>query len=179
MADIAWGRKDWAAALPLLEALAEAAEQAFGPRARLWQRAGWSAQMTGDVERARVNYRRAFAAEPAYLPTLLCWSQLAQAQEWWQDVRTTVPLVLAQSEAKLTDVDRAEHLQALGPSPHGVGGRQRGRGGVHAGDRVGARSARSARGAGRGQLQDGRGGTGRRSRPHRAESRAARGSHVA
>jgi tetratricopeptide (TPR) repeat protein len=114
MADIAWGRKDWATALPLLEALAEAAEQAFGPRVRLWQRAGWSAQMTGDVERARVNYRRAHAAEPDYLPTLLCWSQLAQAQGWWQDVRTTVPLVLAQSEAKLTDVDRAEHLQALG-----------------------------------------------------------------
>jgi tetratricopeptide (TPR) repeat protein len=114
MADIAWVRKDWAAALPLLEALAEAAEEAFGPRVRLWQRAGWAAQMTGDVERARVNYRRAFAAEPAYLPTLLCWSQLAQAQGWWQDVRTTVPMVLAQSEAKLTDVDRAEHLQALG-----------------------------------------------------------------
>ena len=114
MADIAWGRKDWARALPLLEALAEAAEQTLEPRARLWQRAGWSAQMTGDVERARVNYRRAYVAEPGYLPTLLCWSQLAQAQGWWQDVRTTVPLVLAQSEAKLTAVDRAEHLLALG-----------------------------------------------------------------
>jgi len=113
-ADIAWGRKDWARALPLLETLAEAAEQTLEPRARLWQRAGWSAQMTGDVERARVNYRRAYVAEPGYLPTLLCWSQLAQAQGWWQDVRTTVPLVLAQSEAKLTAVDRAEHLLALG-----------------------------------------------------------------
>jgi tetratricopeptide (TPR) repeat protein len=114
LAEIAWGRKDWAVALPLLEALAEAAEQALEPRARLWQRAGWSAQMTGDVERARVNYRRAHAAEPEYLPTLLCWSQLAEAQGWWQDVRTTVPLVLAQAEAKLTAVDRAEHLMALG-----------------------------------------------------------------
>jgi len=72
MADVTWGRKDWATALPLLEALAEAAEQSGEPRARHWQRAGWSAQMTGDVERARVNYRRAHAAEPGYLPTLLC-----------------------------------------------------------------------------------------------------------
>ncbi len=77
--------------------------------------------MTGDVERARVNYRRAYAAEPGYLPTLLCWSQLAEAQEWWQDVRTTVPLVLAQAEAKLTEVDRAEHLMALGQAHMALG----------------------------------------------------------
>ncbi|HJX54019.1 MAG TPA: hypothetical protein VJ801_14730 [Polyangia bacterium] len=121
MAEIAWGRKDWARALPLLEALAQAAEQAFEPRARLWQRAGWSAQMTGDVERARVNYRRAYAAGPTYLPTLLCWSQLAEAQGWWQDVRTTVPLVLAQAEAKLTEVDRAEHLMGLGQAHLALG----------------------------------------------------------
>ncbi len=121
MAEIAWGRKDWAAALPLLETLAEAAEQSLEPKARLWQRAGWSAQMTGDVERARVNYRRAYAAEPGYLPTLLCWSQLAEAQEWWQDVRTTVPLVLAQAEAKLTGADRAEHLMALGQAHMALG----------------------------------------------------------
>jgi tetratricopeptide (TPR) repeat protein len=121
MAEITWDRKDWAAALPLLEATAQAAEQAFAPRARLWHRAGWSAQMTGDVERARVNYRRAHAAEPAYLPTLLCWSQLAEAQGWWQDVRTTVPLVLAQAEAKLTPVDRAEHLMALGQAHMALG----------------------------------------------------------
>ena len=121
MAEIEWGRKDWAAALPLLESLAEAAEQSMEPRARLWQRAGWSAQMTGDVERARVNYRRAYAAESGYLPTLLCWSQLAEAQEWWQDVRTTVPLVLAQDEAKLTAADRAEHLMALGQAHMALG----------------------------------------------------------
>jgi tetratricopeptide (TPR) repeat protein len=41
LAEIAWGRKDWATALPLFEALAEAAEQALEPKARLWQRAGW------------------------------------------------------------------------------------------------------------------------------------------
>ena len=114
MADVTWGRKDWAAALPLLEATAESAEKAAEPCARLWQRAGWSAQMTGDAERARVNYRRSHAAEPGYLPTLLCWSQLAEAQGWWQDVRTTVPLVLAKVDVKLTDADRAEHLMSLG-----------------------------------------------------------------
>jgi len=121
MADITWGRKDWPAALPLLEAAAEAAEKAGEPSARLWQKAGWSAQMTGDAERARVNYRRSHAGDPAYLPTLLCWSQLAEAQEWWQDVRTTVPLVLAQAEAKLTQADRAEHLAALGQAHMALG----------------------------------------------------------
>ena len=121
MADITWGRKDWARALPLLEALAAAAEQALEPRARLWQRAGWSAQMTGDVERARVNYRRAFAAEAGYLPTLLCWSQLAETQGWWQDVCATVPLILDQAEANLTAVDRAEHLLALGQAHLALG----------------------------------------------------------
>jgi len=101
--------------------LAAAAEQALEPRARLWQRAGWSAQMTGDVERARVNYRRAFAAEAGYLPTLLCWSQLAETQGWWQDVCATVPLILDQAEANLTAVDRAEHLLALGQAHLALG----------------------------------------------------------
>jgi golgin subfamily B member 1 len=121
LADISWGRKDWPVALPLFEALAGAAEKASEPAARLWQRAGWSAQMTGDLERARVNYRQAYSAEPSYLPTLLCWTQLAEAQGWSQDVRLTVPLVLDRPEANLTAVEQAEHLLALGQAHLSLG----------------------------------------------------------
>jgi len=52
MADITWAARI-GLGIAVVEALAAAAEQALEPRARLWQRAGWSAQMTGDVERAR------------------------------------------------------------------------------------------------------------------------------
>ncbi len=121
MAELAWDKKDWATALPLFEAQAEAAEKDAQPSAKLWQRAGWAAQMTGDVQRARVNYRHSHDVAPGYLPNLLCWAQLAEAQVWTQDVRQVVPEMLVQAEGKLTPVEKAEHLMALGEAHMALG----------------------------------------------------------
>lgn len=121
MADLSWDKKDWATALPLLEAMAEAADKESQPSAKLWQRAGWAAQMTGDVEHARESYRRSHEIDPNYLPNLLCWSQLAEAQDWTQDIRQVIPQMLAQAEAKLTPMEKAEHLMALGEAHMALG----------------------------------------------------------
>jgi len=43
---------------------------ALNESAQLWQKVAWSAQMLGDMERARAGYRRSYAALPTYLPTL-------------------------------------------------------------------------------------------------------------
>jgi tetratricopeptide (TPR) repeat protein len=114
MADIAWERKDFATALPLLEGLATGTEDGGAQAARLFQRAGWAAQMLGDNERARANYRNAHGDDPTYLPALLRWSALALAEKWWQDVVIAVPAVLARSDAGLTEDERIEYLEGLG-----------------------------------------------------------------
>jgi tetratricopeptide (TPR) repeat protein len=113
LAEIAWERKDWTTALPLLEGLATAAEEGGAP-ARMFQRAGWAAQMLGDSERARANYRSAHGHDPAYLPALLCWAALAVTEKLWQDAVVVVPLVLARADAGLTSEERAEYLEGLG-----------------------------------------------------------------
>ncbi|HEX7598958.1 MAG TPA: tetratricopeptide repeat protein, partial [Polyangia bacterium] len=114
LAELAWVRKNWNLALPLLENLAGSATHALDESARLWQKVAWSAQMLGDMDRARASYRRAYAALPTYWPTLLSWSQLAQTQGWWQDVCQTVPRLLAQAADRLTRTERADHLVGLG-----------------------------------------------------------------
>ncbi len=114
LADAAWQRKDWSAATSLLEDMAGSAKLAMEETASLWQKAAWSAQMTGEMERARSGYRRAFGVLPTHLPTLQTWSQLAGEQGWWQDVLTTVPRVLAQAGDRMTPAERATHLMRLG-----------------------------------------------------------------
>ena len=114
LAELAWVRKDWPAALPLLENLAGSAKDALDESARLWQKVAWSAQMLGDMERARAGYRRSHAALPTYLPTLQAWSQLALSQQWWQDVCLTVPRLLSQTGDRLSAAEQADHLFALG-----------------------------------------------------------------
>ncbi len=114
LAELAWVRKDWNCALPLLENMAGSATHALDESARLWQKVAWSAQMLGDWERARASYRRSYAALPTYLPTLQAWSQLASAQGWWQDVCQTVPHLLSHSGDRLTVAERAEAYLALG-----------------------------------------------------------------
>jgi len=114
LAELAWVRKDWTVALPLLENLAGSAKDALDESARLWQKVAWSAQMLGDMERARAGYRRSYAAQPTYLPTLQSWSQLARTQGWWQDVCQIVPRLLSQAGDRLTAAERADHLFGLG-----------------------------------------------------------------
>jgi tetratricopeptide (TPR) repeat protein len=114
LAELAWVRKDWTCALPLLENMAGSATHALDESARLWQKVAWSAQMLGDWERARASYRRSYAALPTYLPTLQAWSQLAITQGWWQDVCQTVPRLLAQANERLTIAERADAYLALG-----------------------------------------------------------------
>ncbi|MBN2575448.1 MAG: hypothetical protein JXP73_12865 [Deltaproteobacteria bacterium] len=114
LADAAWERKEWSLAYPLLEDMAGAANQAMEESAQLWQKAGWSAQMAGDVDRARGDYRKAYAALPTHLPTLEAWSRLAVERGWWQDVVTTVPRLLAVRGTEMPGEERAGHLLALG-----------------------------------------------------------------
>ena len=114
LAELAWVRKDWTVALPLFENMAGSATHALDASARLWQKVAWSAQMLGDMERARAAYRRSYAALPTYLPTLQSWLQLARTQGWWQDVCQTVPRLLSQMAARLTVSERADLLFALG-----------------------------------------------------------------
>ncbi len=110
-----WERKDWATVLPLLESAAsDGTERSADETARLYQRAGWAAQMLGDEARARDHYRRSHASRPDYLPNLLCWAELALREEWSQDIRDVVPLVLGRGEAQLTAPERIEYLQGLG-----------------------------------------------------------------
>jgi golgin subfamily B member 1 len=114
LADAAWESKDWAAAFPLLEGMAGSANHAMEESAQLWHRAAWSAQMAGDVERARGDYRKAYAMLPTHLPTLEAWSRLAGAHGWWQDVLTTVPRLLALRGAEMTGEERAGLLLQIG-----------------------------------------------------------------
>jgi hypothetical protein len=114
LAELAWVRKDWTAALPLFENMAGSATHALDASARLWQKVAWSAQMLGDMERARAAYRRSYAALPTYLPTLQAWTELARIQGWWQDVCQTVPRLLSQMADRLTLSERADQLFALG-----------------------------------------------------------------
>ena len=114
LAEAAWERNDWAAALPLLEGMAGSAKNAMEETAQLWHKAAWSAQMSGDMERARANYRKAYAALPTHLPTLKSWSRLAGDWGWWQDVLTTVPRLLTLTGEQMPGEERAGHLMQLG-----------------------------------------------------------------
>jgi tetratricopeptide (TPR) repeat protein len=114
LADAAWERSDWSAAAPLLEGMAGSAKNALEETAQLWHKAAWSAQMSGDTERARANYRKAFGAMPTHLPTLKSWSRLAGDWGWWQDVITTVPRLLALTGEQMPGEERAGHLMQLG-----------------------------------------------------------------
>jgi len=114
LAELAWTSKDWSRALPLFEDMAGSTTQALDTSARLWQKVGWSAQMLGDMERARAAYRRSFAAMPDYLPTLRSWLQLACSRGWWQDVCQLVPHLLAQKTEPLPASERADLEVALG-----------------------------------------------------------------
>ncbi|HEY5282214.1 MAG TPA: tetratricopeptide repeat protein, partial [Polyangia bacterium] len=114
LAEIGWERKDWAAILPLFESLATATPAGGAQAARMFQRAGWAAQMLGDNERARVNYRNAHGDDPTYLPALLRWAALALSEKWWQDVIIAVPAVMARTDAGLTKDEQVEYLEGLG-----------------------------------------------------------------
>jgi len=114
LADIGWEAKDWTTVLPLFEMLATATEGGGAQAARLFQKAGWAAQMLGDNERARVNYRNAHGDDPTYLPALLRWASLALSEKWWQDVIIAVPAVLVRTDAGLTKDEQVEHLEGLG-----------------------------------------------------------------
>ena len=114
LAELAWVRKDWTVALPLLENMAGSAKHALDESARIWHKVAWSSQMLGDMERARAGYRRSYMALPTYLPTLQSWSQLARIQGWWQDVCQTVPHLLSEAGDRLAVSERADHLFALG-----------------------------------------------------------------
>jgi tetratricopeptide (TPR) repeat protein len=114
LAELAWERQDWTVAVPLLEGMAGTANTAMEESAQLWQKAAWSAQMAGDVERARQNYRKAYTMLPTHLPTLQAWSRLAVERGWWQDIITTVPRLLASCGAEMPGEERASHLLALG-----------------------------------------------------------------
>jgi tetratricopeptide (TPR) repeat protein len=114
LADLAWQRKDWSAALPLLEGMAGEANQAIEESAQLWHKAAFSAQMAGDIERARQSYRKAYGLLPTYLPTLQAWMQLALERGWWQDLMITVPRVLAIRGSEMPGEERAAHLLTLG-----------------------------------------------------------------
>ena len=121
LAEVAWETKDWATALPLLEGLATATEEGGAAAARLFQRAGWAAQMLGDNERARANYRNAHGDDPTYLPALLRWAALALAEKWWQDVVIAVPAVLARTDAGITQDEQVEYLEGLGEARLALG----------------------------------------------------------
>ena len=114
LADAAWERNDWTAAVPLLEGMAGSAKHAVEETAQLWHKAAWSAQMSGDMERARSNYRKAFAAQPTHVETLKAWSRLAGAWGWWQDIITTVPRLLSLVGDQMLGEERAGHLMQLG-----------------------------------------------------------------
>ncbi len=114
LAEAAWERNDWSAAVPLLEGMAGSAKHAMEETAQLWHKAAWSAQMSGDMERARANYRKAYAAMPTHLPTLKDWSRLAGDWGWWQDILTTVPRLLSLTGDQMTGEERAGHLMQMG-----------------------------------------------------------------
>jgi tetratricopeptide (TPR) repeat protein len=114
LADAAWKRNDWSAAAPLLEVLAGSAKNAAFESAELWHKAGWSAEMAGNVDRARANYRKAFAISPTHGPTLRDWSHLAGNWGLWQDVLITVPRLLAVDGSNMTGEVRAGHWMQLG-----------------------------------------------------------------
>ncbi|MBN2574585.1 MAG: hypothetical protein JXP73_08455 [Deltaproteobacteria bacterium] len=121
LAEASWEGKDWATALPLFEGLATATEEGGAQAARLFQRAGWAAQMLGDNERARANYRNAHGDDPNYLPALLRWAALALTEKWWQDVILAVPAILARSDAGITRDERLEYLEGLGEAHLALG----------------------------------------------------------
>jgi golgin subfamily B member 1 len=121
LAEASWEHKDWATALPLIESLATATEAGGAQAARLFQRAGWSAQMLGDNERARANYRNAHGDDPNYLPALLRWAALALAEKWWQDVVIAVPAILARTDAGITKEEHIEYLEGLGEARLALG----------------------------------------------------------
>ena len=121
LADLGWEAKDWTTVLPLFEMLATGTEAGGAQAARLFQKAGWAAQMLGDNERARVNYRNAHGDDPTYLPALLRWASLALSEKWWQDVVIAVPAVLARTDAGLTQDEQVEHLEGLGQARMALG----------------------------------------------------------
>jgi tetratricopeptide (TPR) repeat protein len=114
LADAAIERKEWAMAFPLLEDMAGVANQAIEESAQLWYKAAWSAQMAGDAERARGDYRKAFAMLPSHMPTLEAWSHLALQHGWWQDVITTIPKLLSLRGSEMPGEERASHLMVVG-----------------------------------------------------------------
>jgi tetratricopeptide (TPR) repeat protein len=114
LAEAAWERGDWTTASSMLETMAGSANHAMEESAELWRRAAWSAQMIGDVERARRNYRQAFTIAPHHLPTLRSWSRLAGDWGFWQDVLITVPKLMQLTSDQMTGEEKAGHLMQMG-----------------------------------------------------------------
>lgn len=114
LCEIGWDRKDWTTVLPLFESLAAATEEGGAAAARLFQRAGWAAQMLGDNDRARQNYRNAHGDDPNYLPALLRWAALALSEKWWDDIVIVVPALVARPDSGLTKEEQVEYLEGLG-----------------------------------------------------------------
>jgi golgin subfamily B member 1 len=114
LAEAAWQRGDWPSASQLLENMAGSANQAMEESAELWRKAAWSAQMSGDVERARRNYRQAFSISPNHMPTLQGWSRLAGDWGWWQDILSTVPKLMSLNGDQMTGEEKAGHLMQIG-----------------------------------------------------------------
>lgn len=119
LAEVSWERKDWSTALPLFEGLA--GNGGGAQTARLYQRAGWCAQMLGDNDRARADYRAAHGSDPSYLPALLRWASLALTEKWWEDVAVAVPAVMARTDAGITSEEQLEYLEGLGTAQLALG----------------------------------------------------------
>jgi len=113
LAELAWVRKDWTVALPLLENMAGSAKHALDESARIWHKVAWSSQMLGDMERARAGYRRSYMALPPICQ--LCSRVATRAHP--RVVAGRVPDRAAsavRSGRSSGGSERADHLFALG-----------------------------------------------------------------
>jgi tetratricopeptide (TPR) repeat protein len=116
LADIYFKRGDWAALLPVAEGLAENVEGKPPQKvAALFHRIGKAAHELGDDTKAVESYRRSFAADPTYLPTLHDWGALAYERKDWAEASQLYGALLAQQQKPRRD-ELLETLIRLGMS---------------------------------------------------------------
>ncbi len=112
LAEIAWSRKEWARALPLLEQCAQIQNDAgHEDRSRLHQRAATAALALGDADRAHGHGRMALQLHPGDVAFAKNWADVALDQKWWDEAATVIRTLLARNDHGLdraTQIDLSE-----------------------------------------------------------------------
>lgn len=122
LCELAWERKEFDRALPLLEHMAlDEAARSTEDRARLHQRAAEAAIEVGDRQRAALHGRQALALDPRARSFARDFADRLYDKAWWAESAEAYEDLLAHADAGLSAAGRLELTARLGRALTGAG----------------------------------------------------------